>query len=222
MIVRTGIAALFFWMIAATVPAQVYYWTDENGVKHFSNVKPAEEVDFEEKKEEKSGTGAAQQQPPPPNQPRNKAPQKPSKSGLQQKTPGAPSAQTKSPAEKPGSPEGDKEKTAESPIDVVAGHRLEIKKFPISQDQLIAEETARLRKLQSIFEQMGISREERIAAESERLMQAIRDLSTAPTPKFGSQDNKRRQVGYYKYRLQELTDSPDKYFQNIAAQGAAE
>ena len=105
---------------------------------------------------------------------------------------------------------------------MVAGHRLNLAKFPISQDQLIAEETTRLRQLQATFDQMGISSEERIAVESKRLGQAISDLTTAPTPKFGSQDNKRRQIGYYKYRLQQLADSPDQYFRNIATQGAAE
>ena len=70
---RTVIAALVIWAFAAAASAQVYYWTDENGVKHFSNVKPAEEVEFGEKKEEKSSAGAAQQQPPP-SQPRNAAP----------------------------------------------------------------------------------------------------------------------------------------------------
>ena len=218
MMVRTVLAVFICWMFAAAATAQVYFWTDKNGVKHYSNVKPDDEVDFEEKKEDKDTSGAEQPQPPPsPSQPQQAAPQQPASSGGQASPQGASPPAAGSPP--PTKPETNTDKR---PTDVVASHRLNIQKFPISQDQLITEETARLQQLQAIFEQMGLSREERIAVETQRLGQAISDLTTAPTPKFGSQDNKRRQVGYYKYRLQELQDSPDKYFQNIATQGGAQ
>ena len=210
------LAILCVVMFVTAAPAQVYYWTDENGVKHYSNVKPAEEVDFEEKKEEGDGSGTPPEQTPstqPSARPKKPVPQKPPRVQPQQQSPKPAGARTDSPPQESRSPEAEKEEGIE---DVVLGARLNIQKFPIPQDQLIAEETARLQRLKIKFDQMGISREARIEAESARLIQAISDLEAAPLPKFGSQDNKRRQVGYYKYRLQDLTNAPDQYFEGPA------
>jgi len=54
--------------------------------------------------------------------------------------------------------------------------------------------------------------EENIAAEKERLEAKIAELEEKPLDYFGSQKNKRVRLGYYRYRLETLTQNPEKYF----------
>jgi peptidoglycan hydrolase CwlO-like protein len=54
--------------------------------------------------------------------------------------------------------------------------------------------------------------QEEITAEKERLETKIADLESRPLDYFGSQKNKRAQIGFYKYRLELLLQDPDKYF----------
>lgn len=56
------------------------------------------------------------------------------------------------------------------------------------------------------------TRDEKIAAEREKLEQKISKLEEQPLEYFGSQKNKRVRIGYYRYRLEALLEDPDKYF----------
>jgi hypothetical protein len=58
------------------------------------------------------------------------------------------------------------------------------------------------------------SKEERIAAEREKLERIIAELEEKPLDYFGSQRNKIARIGYYKYRLEALEQNPDEYFGN--------
>ena len=58
------------------------------------------------------------------------------------------------------------------------------------------------------------TKEEKINAERQRLEAIIRELEAKPLEYFGSQRNKIRRLGYYRYRLEALMDDPDKYFSN--------
>ena len=50
--------------------------------------------------------------------------------------------------------------------------------------------------------------EEQIA----ELTAKIAELEARPLDYFGAQKNKRKRIGYYKYRLETLLQDPDKYF----------
>jgi chromosome segregation ATPase len=54
--------------------------------------------------------------------------------------------------------------------------------------------------------------EEKIAAEKARLDNKINELTAKPLDYFGSEKNKRVRIGYYRYRLEQLTQDPEKYF----------
>jgi len=54
--------------------------------------------------------------------------------------------------------------------------------------------------------------EEKVAAEKARLEKKIADLEAKPLDYFGSQKNKRVRIGYYRYRLETLTQNPEQYF----------
>jgi hypothetical protein len=69
-----------------------------------------------------------------------------------------------------------------------------------------------LQKIKKYSEENSIKHEDIIQREKNRLLKAIEDLQSAPLDKFGSQGNKRRQIGYYQYRLEELLKSPETYF----------
>ena len=58
--------------------------------------------------------------------------------------------------------------------------------------------------------------EERIQDEKTKLKLKIADLESQPLENFGSQQNKRRTIGYYKYRLADLEKDPEKYFNEPA------
>jgi hypothetical protein len=61
------------------------------------------------------------------------------------------------------------------------------------------------------------TREEKIAAEKERLEKRIAFLEGQPLEYFGSQRNKIVRIGYYHYQIQELMADPDKYFNQPAS-----
>jgi hypothetical protein len=54
--------------------------------------------------------------------------------------------------------------------------------------------------------------EEKVAAERDKLLQKIAELESYPLDYFGSQRNKIRTIGYYRYRLEDLGKNPEKYF----------
>jgi Domain of unknown function (DUF4124) len=58
------------------------------------------------------------------------------------------------------------------------------------------------------------TKEEKIAAEKEKLEMRIAQLEEQPLEYFGSQKNKTARIGFYRYRLEALLEDPDKYFKN--------
>jgi hypothetical protein len=95
--------------------------------------------------------------------------------------------------------------------DYIETTRLDLIVFPITQDELVQREKSIVGDLQQQLDQSGADRQHLINREKKRLTLAIQDLEEAPLEKFGSQKNKRRQVGYYKYRLEKLIADPDEY-----------
>ena len=61
------------------------------------------------------------------------------------------------------------------------------------------------------------TQEELIAEEKERLEGTIAFLEEQPLSYFGSQNNKRARIGYYRYQLQALLEDPEKYFKQPAS-----
>lgn len=61
------------------------------------------------------------------------------------------------------------------------------------------------------------TQDELIAAEKERLEKRIAFLEEQPLSYFGSQNNKRVRIGYYRYQLQALLEDPEKYFKHPAS-----
>lgn len=198
--VKLWIIFLVLYFYASSPQAQMYEWTDEKGVKHYSNVVPsesAEEIKTEKETKEDKITNDKRSI-----IDKSKARQ----TGRSSRK--APEKAVEAPSE--GSAPEDPEKSAER--DLFVKMNLNLKRFPISQDDLVNEEKARLSQIINYAEQNSFSREVFIEREKNRLLKAISDLEAAPLNKFGSYDNKRRQVGYYKYRLEELLESPEKYF----------
>jgi hypothetical protein len=198
--VKLWIILLVLYFYASSPQAQMYEWTDEKGVKHYSNVVPsesAEEIKTENETKEDKITNDKRSI-----IDKSKARQ----AGRSSRK--APEKAVEAPAE--GSAPEDPEKSAER--DLFVKMNLNLKRFPISQDDLVNEEKARLSQIINYAEKNSFSREVFIEREKNRLLKAISDLEAAPLNKFGSYDNKRRQVGYYKYRLEELLESPEKYF----------
>ena len=54
--------------------------------------------------------------------------------------------------------------------------------------------------------------DEKVAAERDKLLRKIDELESYPLDYFGSQRNKIRTLGYYRYRLEDLGKDPEKYF----------
>ena len=171
----------------------VYVWTDDKGVKHYSNTGPSELTEDYQKEKET-----------PPD------PASVSKSG-------AVSAEPPSPAVSPAEADADmpdKEEGASDPeAEFLDATRLNLDNFPQNQDALVQREKSIVAGLQQELEEPGVKREDIIERERKRLLFAVNALEQAPLEKFGSQKNKRRQVGYFKYRIEELFNNPDAYFQ---------
>jgi hypothetical protein len=174
----------------------MYEWTDEKGVKHYSNVAPSESVEEIKKKQENKE-----------NRPQGKTRRIVEKTKTFKKKSSPPKKAVPVP-EKGSTPGADQN----SEEDFSAKLNLKLEQFPITQDDLINEEKARLQKIKNYSEKNSIKREDIIQREKNRLLKAIKDLQGAPPDKFGSYNNKRRQVGYYQYRLEELLKSPETYF----------
>ena len=170
----------------------VYVWTDDKGVKHYSNTGPSElSEDYQKESElppDPASTAArrpvSSDTTPPPVPTSNSTPDTPAK----------------------------EEESADPEAEFLEATRLSLDNFPQEQGYLVQREKSIVASLQEELELPGIKREDVIARERKRLLFAIYTLEQAPLEKFGSQKNKRRQVGYYKYRLDEL-NNPDAYFQ---------
>jgi flagellar biosynthesis GTPase FlhF len=74
------------------------------------------------------------------------------------------------------------------------------------------EEEERRRQREEIRRNRPPTPSEIIAREKERLEKKIEELEGKPLEDFGSQKNKRNQIGYYRYRLDTLMSSPEEYF----------
>jgi hypothetical protein len=184
------------YLYSLNLQAQMYEWTDEKGVKHYSNVEPSESVEEIKKNQENKE-----------NRPPGKTRSSVKKRKTFKKKRSTPKKAVPEPDEESGS---GAEQNAEENFS--AKLNLKLEQFPMTQDDLINEEKARMQKIKNYSEQNSIKREDLIQKEKNRLLKAIKDLQGAPLVKFGSHDNKRRQIGYYKYRLEELLQSPEIYF----------
>jgi hypothetical protein len=80
-------------------------------------------------------------------------------------------------------------------------------------EELRAEEEAR-RRAEEVTKHAPPNREELIGREKIKLEKKIEELEAQPLEYFGSQNNKRTRIGYYRYRLEALVKNPDDYFKN--------
>lgn len=193
---RVLIIILLSYLYSLSLQAQMYEWTDEKGVKHYSNVAPSESVEEIKKKQENKE-----------NRPPGNTRRIVEKTKTFKKKRSPPKKAV--PVPEKGSTSGAEQNSEE---DFSAKLNLKLEQFPVTQDDLINEEKARLQKIKNYSEKNSIKREDIIQREKNRLLKAIKDLQGAPLDKFGSYDNKRRQIGYYQYRLEELLKSPETYF----------
>jgi hypothetical protein len=186
-------------LYALGLQAEMYEWTDERGVKHYSNVSPTESAEGFKKKQEKK---------------ENRSPGNTSRPVEKTKTF---KRKTFSPQKYDPESESDSPSDAEqdSEADFFTNLNLDLEQFPITQDDLINAENARLQLIKKYSEENNIEREELIQIEKNRLKKAIEDLEAAPLDKFGSLKNKRRQLTYYRYRLDALENSPETYFGDL-------
>jgi hypothetical protein len=156
------ILVMIFWGVSAE-NAEIYTWTDENGVRHYGDSPPEDAEDaravFPEYQFDESADEA-----------RTAQDQNQLKSLIQ-------------------------EIEAED-----ATEKAEARKR--------AEEAEKNRKP---------TQAELVAAEKERLEKRIAFLEEQPLSFFGSQRNKIVRIGYYRYRMQELLEDPDKYFKQPAS-----
>jgi hypothetical protein len=186
---------LFFLLQLPALSGKVFVWTDDKGVKHFSNTGPSESTEeFQQDKElpseSTSGNQTARNMTGPAQQSETNANKEP----------------TTGPADSQSA-----ETETDPDTDYIETTRLDLIVFPIPQDELVQREKSIVSDLQQQLDQSGVNRQHLINREEKRLMLAIQDLQEAPLEKFGSQKNKRRQVGYYKYRLDKLLSDPDQY-----------
>lgn len=86
----------------------------------------------------------------------------------------------------------------------------------IEADNARDQEEAR-KKAQKAQQNRKPTREELIAAEKERLEKKIAFLKEQPLEYFGSQRNKIVRIGYFQYRIQDLMQDPEKYFDQPAS-----
>ena len=161
----TAAIILAFALIIIGVPnseAQIYTWTDENGVKHFGDQPPPDAIDpkpaFEEYKHDEAA---------------------------------------------------DRQRTQEDARDIQRA----VKEI---DQQYEAAEREKKKQEEEAEANRPPTMEERIQDEKTKLKLKIAELESQPLEHFGSQQNKRRTVGYYKYRLADLERDPEKYFNEPA------
>jgi hypothetical protein len=139
--------------------AEIYRWTDANGILHFGNRPPADARDLQTVFKE-----------------------------IPSETSTGPQAAD------------DQEQTAEAMIQEFEAER--------------RREEEQARKASADTRRPLPTRTEMIAREKDRLEKKISQLEQAPLEQFGSQRNKRAQIGFYEYRLQALLNDPEGYFKN--------
>jgi len=142
----------------ANSEAEVYTWTDENGVKHFSDTPPAD------------AKGA---------------------------TPAFPSYEYDEAADR---------KRTEADAKAI---QKDVQAINAEHQQAVQEESKRQEEEAANRQP---TREERVEDERTKLNLKIAELESLPLDHFGSQQNKRRSIGYYRYRLEDLEKDPQTYF----------
>lgn len=188
---------LFFLLQLPALSNKVFVWTDDNGVKHFSNTGPSESTEaFKQDKELPSESTSGNQ----PARNMTGKGQQPQRNAADE------------PATDPADSQSAETET-DPDADYIEATRLDLMVFPIPQGELVQREKSLVGELQQQLDQSGVDRQHQINRERKRLTLAIQDLEEAPLEKFGSQKNKLRQVGYYKYRLDKLLADPDEYIQ---------
>jgi len=79
------------------------------------------------------------------------------------------------------------------------------------------EQAAAQKRAQEAQQNKKPTRAELIAAEKARLEEKIVFLEKQPLEYFGSQRNKIVRIGFFRYRLEDLINDPDKYFKQPAS-----
>ena len=145
---------IFVGLTASGVQAEIYSWTDENGVKHYSHT-------------------------PPPDR----------------------SVPIKAAPEIKSAPTADKEieKINEQNVDAIL-------------EELEKEEQASTSK--TTKDKKPPSRQDRIAAEREKLEEKIAWVEQLPPEAFTNSRSKQAIIGRYRYRMDQLDSNPDEYFKN--------
>jgi hypothetical protein len=161
----TIVIFLAIFLCVPLLRAQVYTWTDEKGVKHYSNVAPSEAADeIQQDKEIPVDTSAQQEQ--------KAAPQK-NDTGK--------SVETET-EEKPQPGQKADEKTAEGTADI----GLNLGSLPSDQGELVAREKKIVKQLQLELENDESKRQELIDREKKRLTQTLEHIRRKPLSYFGS------------------------------------
>jgi len=187
--------SLFLLLQLPALSNKVFVWTDDNGVKHFSNTGPPESTEeFQQDQELPSESTPGNQ----PARHRAGKGQQPQRNAAEE------------PATAPADSQAAKTET-DPDTDYIEATRLDMIVFPISQDELVQREKSLVHDLQQQLNLADADRQHLLNREEKRLRLAIQDLQEAPLEKFGSQKNKQRQVGYYKYRSEKLLSDPDGY-----------
>ena len=199
------IALVILILLAAQhLSAGVYYWIDEKGVKHYSNVTPSE-----------TGKEIQQQEEIPQEAPKAGSPSEPIETDPQ----GTTGTEGEIKAEESGGPASEEtvsEEKKASAEDESAEAAPEEAEEPIqvytSMGEIVQSEKSAARGLQRQLEQNAAQRDDFIDNERARLNRIIEELQKTPVSKFGTFDNKRRAIGYYRYRQDSLQNAPDEYF----------
>ena len=187
--------------LAPRTLAQVYTWTDEKGVKHYSNVAPPESAAELRKDDEIPSEPSAS---PPASTPTESA-EPPEQSSPQ--IDGKIDENAKATPDELRSPEKalkQKEPSAEESATMTDQAS--------SQGDIVANEKAHVKQLQTELVSDPGKRDAFITSEKDRLMQTLESVRQTPTSQFGSSRNKSRRLGYYEYRLNALENNPDTYF----------
>ena len=199
-----------FLAIAPISLANVYTWTDENGVKHYSNVAPPESVKDVRKDHEIPADPSAETPPTPSPDSVEPAEQKvpQSKSGRDKNNVEDLLNKLKNESEVDAAETQDLQEEAPSVEDKASEIRT-----PLNQNEVVRNEKAHVKQLQLELDDDSEKREEFITSEKDRLNQVLDRVRRTPVSQFGSSRNKNQQVGYYQYRLEELQNNPDTYFE---------
>ena len=184
---------MLIWLQVPASSDNVYEWTDEKGVKHYSNSGPSEIIEDYRKEKE--------------------LPPDPASANPSQPEPAAPAPPSESLTDLNPNTQPEEEVEIDPEAEFLDATRINLDNFPQEQGYLVQREKSIIAGLQQDLQNPEVERKNIIERERKRLTFAIHTLEGAPLDKFGSQRNKIRQVGYYKYRIEILQSDPDAYFE---------